>query len=98
MFNYVPEWDWSSLPQSYLESAYLSMDTGAVNLYFQQEDNTQIHSTIGRGQGWKETEVVLMLLKILLQRRRYQLCMCMSGVSGMYLIMYVYPHHKYNIM
>ena len=40
VFNYVPEWGWSSLPQSYLESAYLSMDTGAINLYFQQEDNT----------------------------------------------------------
>ena len=38
---YVPEWKWSSLPPSYLESAYLSMDADdAVHTYFQPNDTT----------------------------------------------------------
>ena len=40
VFNHVPEWKWSSLPPSYLESAYLSMDTDAVHTYFQPDDTS----------------------------------------------------------
>lgn len=40
IFNHMPEWNWSSLPQDYLESAYLSMDADAVSTYFQPEDST----------------------------------------------------------
>ena len=40
VFNHVPEWKWSSLPPSYLESAYLSMDADAVHTYFQPNDTT----------------------------------------------------------
>ena len=37
VFNYVPGWNWNSLPQCYLHSAYLSMDTDAVGAYFKPE-------------------------------------------------------------
>ena len=40
VFDHVPEWNWSSLPLSYLDSAYLSMDADVIHTYFQPEDST----------------------------------------------------------
>ena len=35
VFNFYPDnWDWSTLPKCYLESAYLSRDEGALESYF----------------------------------------------------------------
>ena len=35
IFTHRPLWQWDKLPQSYLQSAYLSSDTDAIHEYFQ---------------------------------------------------------------
>ena len=45
VFHYhSPTWDWNALPQAYLSSPRLSLDTQALNQYFNQENN-QFYAT-----------------------------------------------------
>ena len=37
--HHSPTWDWNALPQAYLSSPRLSLDTQALDQYFNQDDS-----------------------------------------------------------
>ena len=50
IFRLMEGWGWNSLPQKYLQSAYLSTDQDATDLYFSQFSSDQPSDAIDSGQ------------------------------------------------
>ena len=42
IFHLHPQWDWNALPQIYLASPRLSLDTDALSTYFSDDSNIKI--------------------------------------------------------
>ena len=65
IFNLKESWNWDRLPQSYLESAYLKMDTDAIASHLNSTGTTPLDSEIQ--PIWLDTQMVgLMTLYLIL--------------------------------
>ena len=42
IFRLRPQWDWNALPQPYLASPRLSLDTDALNTYFSDDSSIKV--------------------------------------------------------